>query len=404
MSDAQRPWTSPAGPTAGAGTQTDPAAQAPAPPLGMSGGSVFGPDDAPPPPPTARALTLAIASSATALLLAAAAVIPVPYVVTSPGPTFDTLGEVDDVALIDVVGAPSYDSAGQLRFTTVSLSGGPGAHVSLGRLLEGWWESDQVAHPVEDYFPPDQTAEEADEQSSAEMLSSQEAASVAALKELGYEVPTTIVIEDTIEGSGAVGLAEHGDVVLAVDGDPIADYAELTAVMDVKKPGDVVTITVQREGAQKDLAITTSDGGNGRALLGIFLDLQFDLPVDVRIQIENVGGPSAGMMFALGIINTLTEPDETGGAHIAGTGTIDIDGQVGPIGGIAQKMVGAANSGATWFLAPVANCGEVVGAEPSDLSVVAVDTLSEARAAVEAIGKGDGTGLRTCEDVLAGGD
>lgn len=412
VSDAQRPWAPPGAASDGAGTQTAPAAAPgadphvrPAPdpgaPLGMAGGSVFAADDGAAPPPTARAVTLGISIVTTALLLAAAAVLPVPYVITSPGPTFDTLGEVGDAELITVVGAPSYDSEGELRFTTVSLSGGPSRRLPLLSVLDAWLAGDEVVSPVESYFPPDQTEEEADELSTAEMLSSQEAASVAALEELGYEVPTAIVVQDLVEGSGAVGLVEAEDVLVAVDGDDIADYAELTAVMDAKEPGDVVTITVLRDGSELDLDITTTDDGTGRALLGIFLDLTFDLPVDVQIRIEDVGGPSAGMMFALGIVNSLTEPDETGGARIAGTGTIDLDGHVGPIGGIAQKMVGADEAGVAWFLAPVANCSEVVGAEPDGLGVVAVETLAEARAAVEAIGSGSGDTLRTCGEVLA---
>ncbi len=171
--------------------------------------------------------------------------------------------------------------------------------------------------------------------------------------------------------------------------------------MDAVTPGDVVQVGVQRDGSEQVFPVTTTDDGDGRALLGVLIDPTFHLPVDVRIQIEDVGGPSAGTMFALGIINTLTEPDETGGKVVAGTGTMGIDGEVGPIGGIRQKMLGARHDGAQWFLAPVANCDEVVGNEPSDLDVVAVDTLHEARSAVEAIGRGDGGDLRTCEDVVA---
>jgi len=402
VSDEQRPWGTPAGPSEGATrTATGPATDAP---LTMTAGAVLAGGDGVVPPPSARAVTLGVAIVTTSLLLAAAAVLPTPYVITSPGPTFDTLGEAGDTELITVVGAPSYESSGELRFTTVSLAGGPGRRIPLTEVLDAWLSDEEVVSPVESYFPPDQTEEEADELSSAEMLSSQEAASVAALEELGYEVPTTIVVEDLVEGSGAVGLVEPKDVLVAVDGDDLADFAELTAVMDAKEPGDVVTVTVVRDGAERDLEITTTDDGTGRALLGIFLDLTFDLPVDVQIRIEDVGGPSAGMMFALGIVNSLTEVDETGGERIAGTGTIGLEGEVGPIGGIAQKMIGADRAGVSWFLAPVANCPEVVGAEPDGLGVVAVETLSEARAAVEAIGSGTGDTLRTCSDVLAEGD
>lgn len=351
-------------------------------------------------PVTPRALTLSIATVTTALLVAGASLVSVPYAVNSPGPTFDTLGEHDGTALIDVVGAPTYDSEGELRFTTVRLRGGPGNPVTILRLVDGWLDGTVTVVPVEDVLPTDQSPEEIDELNQAAMISSQENATVSALEELGYEVPTTLAVAETIEDTGAFGVLESGDVLLALDGAPLGSFAELSAAMAAVSPGDDVTVTVERDGAEQDVTVTTTDGGDGRALLGVYVDPVFDLPVDVRIQIENVGGPSAGLMFSLGIINALTEEDETGGEHIAGTGTMDLTGEVGPIGGIVQKMSGARDDGADWFLAPESNCAEAVGHEPSGLRVVAVGTLAEARAAVEAIGAGQGRSLRTCAQAV----
>jgi PDZ domain-containing protein len=123
----------------------------------------------------------------------------------------------------------------------------------------------------------------------------------------------------------------------------------------------------------------------------------FTFPFDVEISLEKVGGPSAGLMFSLGIIDTVTPGDLTGGKHIAGTGTISPDGLVGPIGGIEQKLQGARAGGATLFLAPAANCQEVAGRIPDGLQVVRVETLAEARDAVERAGNGqDTSGLPAC--------
>jgi len=350
-----------------------------------------------PPLLTPRAVTQALATVATAILLAGTmAMVGVPYVVDSPGPTVDTLGEYHDAKLIVVDGAPSYPSTGQLRLTTVSVLGGPGSRVSLIRVLEGWLDPSSAVRPVEDVVPPDQTPEEIAANNQAAMITSQEQATVAALEELGYEVPTTLGIGDTLEGTGAYGVLKSGDVMVALDGEALSGFSELSRLMDAVEPGADVTATVERDGSPQDLVVTTVDDGTGRALLGVLVDPTFDLPVDVKIEIEDIGGPSAGLMFSLGIINTLTEPDETGGQHIAGTGTMDLTGVVGPIGGIQQKMAGARRAGATWFLAPVDNCSEVVGGIPRGLDVVAVGTLSEARHAVEAIGSGQGSGLRTC--------
>ena len=351
-------------------------------------------------PVTPRALTLSIASVATALLIGGASLVSVPYAMSSPGPTFDTLGEHADVPLIDVVGAPMYDSEGELRFTTVRLRGGAGNPVTLVRMVGGWLDGAVTVVPVEDVLPPDQTSEEINQMNQAAMISSQENATVSALEELGYEVPTTLTVAQTIEGTGAFGVLEADDVLLAVDGERLTGFSELSAAMGEIAAGDDVTVTVERDGAERDVTLATTAGSDGRALLGVYVDPVFDLPIDVRIQIEDVGGPSAGLMFSLGIIASLTEEDETGGEHIAGTGTMDLAGSVGPIGGIVQKMTGARHDGADWFLAPASNCAEAVGHEPGGLHVVAVATLAEARAAVEAIGSGRGADLRTCADAV----
>src|SRR5665648_1092580 len=284
-----------------------------------------------PPLLTPRAVTQAVATVATAILLAGTmAMVGVPYVVDSPGPTLDTLGEYHDAKLIVVDGAPTYPSTGQLRLTTVSVLGGPGSRVSLIRVLEGWWDPSSAVRPVEDVVPPDQTPEEIAASNQAAMITSQEQATVAALEELGYQVPTTLGIGDTLEGTGAYGVLKSGDVMVALDGEPLSGFSELSRLMDAVEPGADVTVTVERDGSRQDLVVTTVDDGTGRALLGVLVDAKFDLPVDVKIQIENIGGPSAGLMFSLGIINTLTEPDETGGQHIAGTGTMDRPPRSGP--------------------------------------------------------------------------
>ncbi|NCT89533.1 PDZ domain-containing protein [Cellulomonas sp. APG4] len=360
-------------------------------------GGIGAPDPQEPdaPPVTARAVTLSVATVATALLVAVAGVLPVPYAVHSPGPTWDTLGEDDGVPLIRVEGAPTFEPTGELRLTTVEVGGGPGYPVSLASAIAAWVDPQRSVAPVETVFSPDEDREVIEERNQAAMISSQEHATVAALEELGYEVPTTLLVESAIEGTGSAGVVEEGDVITAVDGEDVTSFSDLSAVLDEVSPGAEVELAVEREGEPVELEVTTTEQ-DGKALLGVFIDPEFELPVDVRIQIENVGGPSAGLMFALGIVDVLTEADETGGVTIAGTGTMDLTGAVGPIGGIRQKLYGAREDGATWFLAPEDNCGEVVGHVPDGLSVTSVGTLAQARAAVEAIGRGETEGLPTC--------
>lgn len=357
---------------------------------------------------SARSVTLGISLLTTALLAAVLLVLPAPYAIRAPGPTEDTLGvqgqdEADAdggrtataLPLVEIDGAPTHDVSGQLRLTTVSVYGGPGSDVLLGDVLWGWGSEQRSVQPVEAIFPEQTTQEEQQQVGQAQMASSEESATVAALTELGYEVPATLTVVGTAEGSGAQGVVQEGDVVRSLDGEEIVTHQDLLAGLDDVTPGDDVELGVRRDGQDVDLTVTTSEG-DGRAALGIYLDPRYELPVDVTIRPGDIGGPSAGTIFALAIIDKLTRKDELDGAVVAGTGTMSVDGQVGPIGGIEQKLYGARRDGAEWFLAPADNCAEVVGHVPDGLRVVRVSTLGDARSAIEAIGAGEGQRLPTC--------
>jgi len=348
------------------------------------------------PPLAPRAVTASLALVATLLLLTVMVFVRVPYAVSSPGPTRNTLGEVDGEPLIQVDGTRTYPSTGELRLTTVSVAGGPGYPVTLPQAIGGWLSGTRSVRPVEVVFPPNITQDQLDEQNEAAMTSSQENATVAALEELDYDVPATLHVAGAVEGSGAAGVVLDGDVLVTFEGAPVTSYTGLLDALGEVEPGATVTLGVLRDGEPLDLAVVTGQREGGGSQLGVFIDPRFDLPVDVTIRIEDIGGPSAGLMFALGIIDRLTPQDEVAGVVVAGTGTMDVDGTVGPIGGIQQKLAGARRDGATWFLAPADNCDEVVGHVPDGLSVVRVESLSDGRAAMEAIGAGDGDTLEAC--------
>lgn len=343
-----------------------------------------------------RTLTMSISMVASAVLLSSMAFLPSTYVVRGPGPTFDTLGQVEGHPLITISGTTTHDTSGELLLTTVSASGAPDRPVPLGRIIRAWFDPSSAVYPIESVFPPEQTQDEIDEINHQEMLSSQETATVAALTQLGYEVPAVMTVAGTVEGSKAVGVVEDGDVISSLNGAPMVTYQQLVAALDELKPGDKVDLEVKRDGTAQTLNLETTSGPGDGAYLGVLLTTDFEFPVDVSLEIGNVGGASAGMMFALGIIDKITPEDEARGNVIAGTGTMSIDGQVGPIGGITFKMHGAQRDGAAWFLAPEANCDEVVGNIPDGLDVVSVSTLEEALDAVTAIGDGDTTQLPTC--------
>ena len=163
--------------------------------------------------------------------------------------------------------------------------------------------------------------------------------------------------------------------------------------------GSHMTLTIERDGEQQDISfdsVAASQGEPG-SKLGIYLSVAPTLPVDIAFNLEGIGGPSAGMMFSLGIIDRMTPGDMTGGNAVAGTGTMSYDGRVGAIGGIAQKMWGAHDDGAQWFLAPADNCSDVVGHVPDGLHVVSVSTRDEAVTALSSIASGSGDTLPTCQ-------
>ncbi len=330
----------------------------------------------------------AVASLALALL-------PSPYVVEAPGPTFDTLGATDAGPLITIDGAETYPTEGELRLLTVSLLGNPQRPLTWIDVAEAYLDPSDSIIPMAAAFPPDLSVEQSNEAGRIEMQNSQSAAVAAALLHEDFEVESDVRIAGVIPGSPAEGLLEEGDRILRVNGEAVYDVFSIRAsIAAVDGP---TTLEIQRGDEVLSVEVTPAVE-DGQKIVGIYPSNEFVFPFDVDIQLPNVGGPSAGMMFALGVVDELTPGAMTAGTRWAGTGTIAALGDVGPIGGIVQKMHGAVDAGATHFLAPVENCGEVAGHVPDGLTVFAVDTLDDAVAAVEAVAmSADTAGLPTCE-------
>lgn len=193
------------------------------------------------------------------------------------------------------------------------------------------------------------TSEQRDERNATLMVDSQHEATAAALNELGYDTGAEVVVVEAVADSPADGILEADDVITAIDGTPVSSATQLREAIQAAA-GAPVQLTVLRDGAEQTVEVTPEKRTEGDAtawLIGITLRTDYDFEIDVTIQLDNVGGPSAGMMFALGIIDTLTEGELNGGKDIAGTGTIDAAGTVGPIGGIRQKLYGARDAGPT---------------------------------------------------------
>ncbi|WP_082095962.1 YlbL family protein [Demequina flava] len=344
-----------------------------------------------------RYTVMSIAGLVAAALMAILSVLPAQFAIGGPGPTYDTLGVDDEgTPLVQIEGAPTYPASGELRLTTVSVARSSSELFTLGPVLRGWLSQERYVQPEEDVFGDPDQEEEFDEQSQLEWVTSQEAATVAALEVLGEPVPATLTVAGLDPTSQAEGLIEAGDVITSVDGADVTTFTELTDAVTALAPGDDITVGFTRDGTEDEATFGLNDNGSGGAVMGLYIDPAFDLPIDVTVQIDKVGGPSAGMMFSLGILDKLTEIDELEGAHVAGTGALSADGDVHPIGGIRMKLYGALNAGAEYFLAPIENCDEVVDHVPEGLEVFAVDTVEDAYEAIQAIGASDTSALATC--------
>jgi PDZ domain-containing protein len=338
-----------------------------------------------------RVATLGVAGLLLVLLAAVAALLPVPYVLLEPGPTSNTLGSADGKPLIRIEGRRTYLTSGNLQLTTVGVLGGPGQQLDLITALRGWFDRDVAVVPEETVYPEGGTEEQIKQQNAEEMQSSQENATTAALRELNIPVTSHVVVQSIARGSPALGKLKAGDEIVAVDGRPVTTPQRVRAHITSLPPGDTVTFTVERGGREQQVEVATKAGPEGQAQVGIVPGVTFTYPFKVEISLKDVGGPSAGLMFALGIVDKLTPGALTGGKFIAGTGTIDPEGRVGPIGGIAQKLVAAKEAGAAAFLVPAGNCDEAAPAAPDGLRLVRADTLSNAVDALDAIRTGTGT-------------
>ncbi len=347
------------------------------------------------------------------LLVAALAsmFISAPYVIDSPGPTYNVLGTQGDTQIIEISDldgnslSVNNDSDAELRMVTVSEQGGPGYSVSYWQVFLALFDSSAEVLPYDEVYSQDVTAEQVDQAGKAQLAASETAAEVAALEYLGYEVPGTLTITGVVDGSGAAEVLQADDILREIEVDEetyeLDDLSTLYDVLEDVEVGQEVEVTVERDGDLVTVPVVTIGNSSGNTKLGIYVSAEADLPVDISITLEKVGGSSAGMMFALGIIDKMTEDGIVSDTVIAGTGSLSYNGSVLAIGGIVQKMYGALRDGAEYFLAPAGNCSEVIGNVPSGLSVFAVEDLEEAVEAVQAISAGDTGGLTTCEAVVS---
>jgi Lon-like protease len=231
--------------------------------------------------------------------------------------------------------------------------------------------------PEDSVYPPDQTEEEVRQANRDAFLTSEQAAESVALGQLGY--PDKVVVKGFAEDSPSEGSLEEGDAIEAVDGEPTPDLKTLDAALTAIPGGTEVTVDYTRLGEPGSTTVTTRPATEREgSLLGISVIVQPYAPFDVDIHVADVGGPSAGLMLTLGILDLVGDEDLTDGHVVAGTGTIDVDGNVGPIGGITLKMVTARDIDAELFLVPADNCAEALRLSDPGFPLAKVATLDDA--------------------------
>ena len=328
-------------------------------------------------PATRRQLTLLIAAAGIAAAVVVAALLPVPYVILSPGPTLNTLSTQSGKDLIQISGHRTYPTNGHLNMVTVSYQGGPSDGFNVFTALQAWLSPHDAVVPEQELFGTGQTQQQVTRQDTQQMVSSEQLAQAAALCQLRIPYRVLDTVTFVYPKTPAAGVLKKGDIITAVDGKALTCRANASTLIRTRKPGDPVRLTIDRHGTTRQFRLKTADiKGNAVVGVGVFEDYQF--PFQVKISVGDIGGPSAGMMFALAIMDKLTPGGLTGGRFIAGTGEISATGQVSPIGGIQQKMAGARAAGATVFLTPAANCPDTHGAVPQGLRLIKVFNLAGA--------------------------
>ncbi len=312
------------------------------------------------------------------------AVVTVPYVSLGPGPTFDTLGEFDGKQVVAIEGTQTHPTSGHLNMTTVSERD----QLTLADALTLWLSSREQLLPRDLIYPPGKSRDQIDQANDADFKDSEDSAEYAALGYLKY--PPAVTVATVTDPGPSAGKLHAGDAVDAVNGTTVSNVDQFTALLKKTKPGQTAVIDYRRKNSPPGTARITL-GANPKGdfgFLGVAVLNAPWAPFAVDFNLANVGGPSAGLMFSLAVIDKLTTGDLAGSKFVAGTGTIGLDGTVGPIGGIVHKMIAAREAGATVFLVPGLNCYEARSDSVAGLQLVKVDSLGQAVDALHAVTSG----------------
>ncbi len=317
----------------------------------------------------------------------AASLVPARYVIHSPGTVINVFGSIQDKAIISVKGAKTFSTTGEFDVLTVYVRGEPGNLPTWAEVIAAYFNSDQVLTPYDSVYSPDEDKSQHDAEVSKMMLDSQRDAIAVALKKSGYVFKSWLAVDAVVAGRPADGVFKPDDIIKAVNSIEPKSLADITDEIG-RLAGKPVTFEIIRKGKPQTLEVTpVIDPQSGLYRVGLQLNFRYDFPIEVKVNLGDVTGPSAGLTFALGIIDTLDAPSLTDGNKIASTGTISADGSVGAIGGVRLKMKAALDAGAKLMFAPYGNCDEIAGYVPKGLQVVAVKNIDDALAALKTLKK-----------------
>ncbi len=331
-----------------------------------------------------RIITLLVALIPVLVLGVAGSWFNVPFVALGPGPTFNTLGAVDGKQVVDVTGVEVDPTTGNLNMTTVSVRDGLNIFEAIGF----WVSGEHGLVPRSEVYPPGVSREEIDKSNQQDFKDSESNAEVAAMNFLG--LPTVVLARTVADNGPAKAVLEEGDQIVSINGAPMNEPKDVVDAIGKLPPGSKITMVIRRDNAEQTVEVTLGarEDDPSKGYLGVTPGEGARPPMEVTFNLADIGGPSAGLMFSLALIDKLTPGELDGGTFVAGTGSIDQDGKVGPIGGIQYKMMAAREAGAETFLVPAANCNEARQRTPDGLRLVKVENLAGAVQSLEDLSAG----------------
>lgn len=329
-------------------------------------------------------MTLLAALAPVVVLGSLGTVVRVPYVALGPGPTFNTLGEVDGLEVVDIEGIDVDPTTGNLNMTTVAVRD----DLNVFEAFVFWASGRQGLVPREEVYPPQKSKEEVKKENDADFQRSEDSAELAALHFL--EKPVNLRVAKVVEDGPSEDVLREGDRLISIAGEPVRTVGDVQAAVAEIEPNTSAAIVYSRDGIETPTTVMVGARADdpAKGYLGINPEEVPDVPFTVNFNLADIGGPSAGLMFTLAVVDKLSPGELNGGKFVAGTGTIDSDGDVGPIGGIKYKLIAAREAGAETFLVPAKNCAEAKQGAPEGLLLVKVETLTDAVDALEAVDNG----------------